>query len=32
MSEFQALPGKIIDGARGDWWVQGGRIVNGLQL
>ncbi|KAG4441999.1 hypothetical protein IFR05_002525 [Cadophora sp. M221] len=32
MSEFQALPSKIIEGAKGDWWIQGRRIVNGLQL
>ncbi|KAL5330561.1 hypothetical protein ACEPPN_000079 [Leptodophora sp. 'Broadleaf-Isolate-01'] len=32
MSEFQALPSKIIEGAKGDWSIQGRRIVNGLQF
>ncbi|PVH71809.1 hypothetical protein DL98DRAFT_660421 [Cadophora sp. DSE1049] len=31
-SQFQALPGKILEGAKGDWWIQGRRIGRGLQL
>ncbi|CZT51080.1 uncharacterized protein RSE6_12162 [Rhynchosporium secalis] len=31
-SSFQALPRKIVEGAKGDWSMQGKRIVTGLQL